>query len=395
MSTIDTASSPTMAELVEDAKILAGIEDDDDSLTVDGIAVYGDDAVLASATVAVSATAVVLVDDVTGTSTLTMADADKDTLDEMVTAINAIANWTATLLGDPDASSNTLVRLRATSCLGQTNEVTLQYENTALFELLITNVWEGIETALCRDILTTSFTEEYFIPREGELVLEQPTVTAVTRLSMEAEDGLTVQYTGTDTNATVEVTDTAVVTRSRVGATTTTTTSTFAANVTTAAMATTINALGGWTATVVNSRPSAYLIREGVRDAKSTLRTLSVWDDWDGDYTVDYDAGVLNLRRGWGGFWASDIDTGGKMYIEYTAGYATMPADVQQALLETVVALFKQTSSGTGDTTLTSEKLGDYSYTRGNSPAELAQRAQGAGVTAGKKLQKKYARTLP
>jgi hypothetical protein len=47
--------------------------------------------------------------------------------------------------------------------------------------------------------------------------------------------------------------------------------------------------------------------------------------------------------------------------VEYTGGYATIPEDLQQAVVEIVKGLYQQR---TEDTTIESEKLGDYSYKR-------------------------------
>ena len=130
-------SAAQLADLVAKAKLVLRIEDDDEQYLADGIAVFNDSGDAVS-TVAVTEATVVLVDD-GGTTTLTMADADKDTLTEMTAAIEATAGWQATLLGKSDVASTLLVRKAATSVIGQANETILQYENQSLLELLITN----------------------------------------------------------------------------------------------------------------------------------------------------------------------------------------------------------------------------------------------------------------
>jgi hypothetical protein len=47
--------------------------------------------------------------------------------------------------------------------------------------------------------------------------------------------------------------------------------------------------------------------------------------------------------------------------IEYTAGYATVPDDVEQACIEVASMLYRDRRR---DGNLVSEGLGDYSYTR-------------------------------
>lgn len=214
------------------------------------------------------------------------------------------------------------------------------------------------ENFLHRHIVSQSFGELYDPPAARELILNEPDVSAVGLIGVETESGLTVKYTGTDTHARAEVTDTSVVTVSRVGATSTSTTSTFAANVTTAAMATTIDALSGWDATVVNSRPSAYLVRQGSRNAKNITLDLEVWAEYDGEYETDYKAGILTLDTCW-----QAVADRGQVYVNYTAGLVSAissASDVELVALEMCKAAYERSQR---DTSLQSESLGDYSYT--------------------------------
>jgi len=65
-----------------------------------------------------------------GSDTLTLADADKDTLSELVTAINGLAKpWVATLVGDGGEASSELTESGGSggfSAFGSSEEVTLQ-----------------------------------------------------------------------------------------------------------------------------------------------------------------------------------------------------------------------------------------------------------------------------
>lgn len=258
-----------------------------------------------------------------------------------------------------------------------------------LLDLIIQNVFDAVEGELGRAFYSTTYSETYR-PIGGSVLLNQPDVTQVTAVFDETESGLTATYTGTDTHARVEVTSSAVETVSRVGATTTTTTSTFAANVTTAAMATTINALAGWTAAVVNSRPAAYLVRTGVRDAKDLTVTLEVWDDTGCEFETDYEAGMIWLVGGGrfasGGYSAGHhLDRGGEIRVDYTAGFSALPEDANGAILEAIKWVFDGTRRGAG---LKSENLGDYSYTN----ADVTALALDAAQRAGRVLQH-YART--
>jgi hypothetical protein len=390
---MSTLTADQLSDLVAKAKLLLKISDDDTEYEADALACFISAGDATSGTVQVTDTTWVgVIDDgaSAGTTTLTFADASDDTLTELVANIDGTAGWTATLLGDGDAASTLLLRLAATSCVGQANEQTLKYENAPLLEMLITNTFCGIETYLRRGLLSTSYSELVRL-KSGtkELVLEQPDLTQVTLIAFDTEPGLTVTYTGSDEVARVEVTDTAVITTSRTGVTATTTTTLFEDQPTTTLMASTINAVADWTATVKNARSSDYLVRQGVFDCKDRIVTLETWDDWCGEYRTDYDEGILvtgDLAT-WGQYNGA---ARGIARVDYVAGFATLPGDVEQALLEAVKNAWDQTAVNVN---LESEKIGDYAY---KNRADIAVVATAAGsAVAARKLFTKYARFIP
>lgn len=375
-------TAPQLAEMVVKSKLYMNIQDDDTQYHADGIAVFCSATDATAATVQVTDTTVVLI--ITGganvgTVTLTLADAANDTMTELASVINGTSGWTGNLVGKADVDTDLLVRQIATNALAQSQENILVYENNDRLELLITNLLDRIETTLGRDIMSTAYTGDLFnIQHDGLLMLEHPEVSQIQFVGTDLDSGLNIKYTGTDTHATVEVTATAVETVSRVGATLTTVTSLFSASVSTTAMASTINALSGWTASVVNANPSAYLERRGVQDAKGVTVNLETWNDHDGAYTVQYDEGMMTFH---GGVARS------RVRVDYTAGFSTLPSDVEQALLEVVKAAW---DSGTQDSNVEEEKLGDHMY-------KLAR--GGLSSMAGKELitqlSKGYERVLP
>jgi hypothetical protein len=359
-------SAAQLADLVAKAKVILRLDDDDQSLAADGLYVFNNSSDSTAATVQVTDTTVVLV--ITGgadagTTTLTLSDAANDTLTELTSVIDGTTGWTAQLLGKSDVDSGLLIPIAATACKGEANRVTLQYVNNELLELLITNMWAVMETSIGRGLLSTTYTQTYDIrdtPRE--LLLDEPDLTQITMLATEVEDGLRVKYTGSDTHARVEVTSTAVVLSSRAGGTTTTTTTLFSDQATTTLMASTLNAVSGWTATVSNDAPSAFLVQQGARDAKDTEQVLEAWVDYDEDYETDYGAGILKFC------WPPIADRG-DAYVVYVAGFASIPADIEQVVLALVKDGWDATSK---DSSVTKEKIGDYAY-------ELGEAVSGTG----------------
>jgi len=228
----------------------------------------------------------------------------------------------------------------------------------ALIESIIDAVSDQVEAYLGYGIASASYSR--ILPvRDRTIVLPDPDVTAISFLGLDTTEAMRVKYSGTDTNARVAVRDADVQTISRVGATSTTTTSTFAANVTTAAMVTTIDAISGWDATLVESLPSAYLIRVGPVNAKDVLVSLEAWEDYDDEYEFDPEAGTIRFVNvhAWHPAWS-------RVRVEYTAGASAIPDDIEQVAIEMV----RRTYANRGkDEPMQSESLGDYSYSRAQS----------------------------
>ena len=130
---------------------------------------------------------------------------------------------------------------------------------------------------------------------------------------------------------------------------------TFAANVTLTALAAAITALGnGWSAQVADSRyanwPSADLrAAQGAFFAKDANAELRIHVNELTDYDMDANRGLL-FRAG--SYLVEDLGgwTGGVNYwrVVYTAGFATVPEDVQEACAQWVAALFWQSKRDPG-----------------------------------------------
>ena len=353
---------------VAKAKAHLRLNDSDPQVQANAIDIYHDESVSATAaTVEVTDTTIVLI--ITGggnagTDTLTLADAANDTITELVGVINALAKgWVATALYLGDADTGDLVIVAATSAFATSARQTLKIVSNRQLELMIEGVTDEIEKWLDDGIVSRTYSEVYhFDPANGslsEFSLRHANVTLVTRIALGSVAAMRVQYTGSDERAWVEVTATGVTTISRTGATTTTTASTFASNVSVAAMVTTIAALSGWSATTVLAGPSAFLVREGVRDAKDREITLATWEDYEGDYIVDYEAGIITLDgRGWP-YSITNPTAARRVLVDCTAGFASVPDDVDRAVLKAVATEWE---SAGRDETLQTESLEDYSY---------------------------------
>ncbi len=358
-----TLSAAQLSALRVKAKLLLGISDDDTSYHRDAIAIYDDGSVNATSTVSVLDAAgtytMTLTGDVSGADALDLTAAANDTLTELLAAIAALAGGHVTTLLYPDggADSSLLVRKVSTNIFGVANEVTLTIEDNGLLDYLIQAAFTSVESALGRALFSADYTERYQIAEHRTVKLEQPDITAVSFVGADLTDALSVTYTGAGTRATVEVTDTQITLRSRAGGTTTETAITFAANGSTTDCKTAIDLIAGWSATVRETMPSAYLARVGVQNVKSEEITLAGYEDYDWTYSTDYEAGLIEFQT-----WPSVISpwtSSDWIVVGYTAGFATLPADIEGVILSVTKAGWDEAQK---DSSVIEERLGDYSY---------------------------------
>ena len=298
-----------------------------------------------------------LVGNSSGTNTYDLDATSYDTLDEVIAGIRAQDEGFQVALVHPDGgtASNLLEQLPAKSIFGSDNERTLFIENQPKLDQIIGQAYESLITYMGRGLFDTEYTERIELGRDnGIIMLQQPNVTDVTFVGVSVSDAFTAKYTGANPRATVEVTDAAVVLRSRAGGTTTTSTLTFASNGSTSDLSTAIAAVSGWSSSLNETMPSAYLMRQGVRDAKNTTVQAEGFDDYDGDYSIDYPAGKMTF--GWP---YVPWNIRNQMVVTYSAGYTTLPEDIEGVLLDLIQAAW---SSTVRDGSVTEERLGDYSY---------------------------------
>jgi len=332
----------------------------------DGLWVYCSQAGATTATVEVTPTTMILVITGTGagTNTLTFADANKNTVAELVTAINALTGWKAGAIYDGNADSTDLVITAAISCLGAAQELTLKIEDNYLIERLIDRATYFLEHYCHRKFMSRAYSREiYYGSGHGNLILDQYPVTTVSRVSVGRTNAFSVKNTTATNHATVEITSTALK-YSADGAAATSLTFSDVANNTLTKLIGVINALVGtpWTATLLDSslgvrKSSDLLIRPGMYCKSPTSAYCEIPDDELTDYQLispseDRNYGVLYCPGGW--------TRGMEYFVDYTAGYATTPIDLEDICIRLVVNRYNQSKK---DGSIKSESLGDYSYT--------------------------------
>jgi hypothetical protein len=254
--------------------------------------------------------------------------------------------------------SDLITTARAKYNLG--NLSTTSDEDTTL-AALVTACSRAIRRFCKREFDSQQFDELYHGTDHPRLALRQFPVVSVARVAYDPVAVLRVTNTSTaNQRATVAVAASGLsLVRVASGVTTTDTSVTFAGNVTLSAVAAAVIALGnGWSATVTdaahNNRASADLrALQGALNARDVTAELMLHVQELAAYEVDAARGWLtrtpapflpdDWRRGLG--WR-----GGLNYwrVIYTAGYATVPEDVQEACAQWVAARFWQTKRDPG-----------------------------------------------
>lgn len=199
----------------------------------------------------------------------------------------------------------------------------------------------------------------------NRLRLYQYPATIIRFVGIGYNSAITVGASGsTDPAVSVTVSDTAVILYQQVAAgTETTTTLLFATYPTTALMATAINSTSGFTGSVVLNLPSRYMRRISGRTLRNSTVNLEAPDQAIDDYTADLERGVVYGRQ---------LKGNQSVLIDYTAGFATTPDDVEQACLIIAAAIYQNRKR---DQNLSSESLGGYSYSL-RSPGQAQEEAR-------------------
>jgi hypothetical protein len=239
------------------------------------------------------------------------------------------------------------------------NQSTFSSAEQTTIAALVTAVSKAVRRYARREFDSQSFDEFYSGDGRWCLQLNQYPIISISRVAAGPRVVLTIRNnSSTNQRATVAVGSTGLTfTRVASGTVTSDTSITWVGNPTLQAIANAVKALGnGWSASLFDSNyalwPSAdFGIIQGPLNAKNVDAPLKLHVDELSDYEIDANRGWL-LRRGLGAI-GFDTVVGGTLgawvegrdnyRVTYTAGYTTVPEDVQQACAEWVAALFWET----------------------------------------------------
>lgn len=242
--------------------------------------------------------------------------------------------------------------------------ITSTTDDTVL-ERCIDRASKAVESYCQRVFKENRYYETHDTTGQARLVLKQNPVTVVRFVGYEWDNALTVSSTvASDAMVSVSVDDDHLhlFRVSSTGAETSTQVA-FGSHDTTAELAAHINTQTGFSATSLLNLPARYLRRASGLNLRSSTAYLGAWSGGFNDYQIDLEAGIvfgpqLRMYRG--------------MFIDYSAGYATVPYDVQEATTMIAARIFNGRKRDTG---LASESLGGYSYsTRASSEVDAEAR---------------------
>ena len=340
----------------------------------DGIWIYCSQGDATAATAEVTDTTIILI--ITGgveagTNTLTFADADKDTVSELITAINALTGWKSGRICNGSADSTDLVVTGALSCLGADDEITLKIIDNYLLTELINRASDLINRYCERLLKTTNYTREiYYGSGFSRLLLEEYPVTRVIRLSAGRANSFSIKNTSTDANfCTVEITATAIRLIVNGGANVDDTELTLADYATIDLLIAAINALAkGWSVTTMATdtatRDASELL---VRPSMFVDATKQAYCETVDDDITDYKLLDPTEARNSGILYKPGAFISGREYfVDYTAGYTTIPYALEQFCIHLVCYVYGK-SKRAADGGLKSESFGegaDYKYER-------------------------------
>lgn len=239
----------------------------------------------------------------------------------------------------------------------------------AVLERAIDRATSRIESYLERNIKERSYAEWRSGAGVDTIRLHQWPVTTVTSVFSGNIAVMVIGAKGNNLRASIAVnqetpTPAVVATYTDIVGATTATSIPFATYPTVSDVAAQIGATGAFNATVTkNLRAVQMRPRAG---ADCVLASMTLYGaDTPSEFTYDYERGRLTIDRSWFAYWPLQKgimpNVAKSILIEYTAGYATVPDDIEQACIEVASMLYRDRRR---DGNLQSEGLGDYNYSR-------------------------------
>ena len=229
--------------------------------------------------------------------------------------------------------------------------ITVSTDDTIL-EQAIDRASKIVEGYCGRKFVEATYREFYDSFGAHRLTLKQRPISKILFVGAATQSVLSVRMTNaTDIFASVGVDDAHLhLTRVDVNGSESTTNISLASHNTTTELATQISATTGFSASSLVNIPAYHLQRISGADLMNRTVLLEGFVEGIHDYLANLDAGILY------GTWLSQYQSA---LVRYTAGYSTIPFDVQEATMMIASRIYNGRKRDPG---LSSESLGGYSY---------------------------------
>jgi len=253
-------------------------------------------------------------------------------------------------------------------------------DDDVLLEASIDRATSIIETFCDRKLKSRTFYEWCEPGGQKTMTVKNRPITAVNTVSFGSKHAMTVSSDTSSTDVLATISNDGDELRLRKVAsdgTTTTATLAFSTYATTSALVSQINSsVSGWSASLAENAYSRAMYRFAGRGVIDVTGTIDVAYDNVSNYRVDFESGEINI--GHDAFPTQFISNRfprgfHPVFVEYVAGYTTIPADLEQVAIEVAADLYRERKQ---DRTITTESLGDYSYTQAG-VAELLEGRMG------------------
>jgi len=230
-----------------------------------------------------------------------------------------------------------------------------------LITALIERATSAIQVFCNREFIERTYREFEDGDGQSDLILNQHPVISMIMLGIGRQDAFQIRNTSSDAYfAQVSITETTMVLEIRGGTNAGTDTLTLATYTTLTALFTAITNLAKeWTVlqnSVLNTWSAIELLPTGKGLACLTnYASPELPEEPQEEYTTDIKAGILK--------YFGRFNTGFQnIVVRYSAGYATIPPDLEQICIDLTDAYY---SNRNLNTTLKREKIGDYEYETG------------------------------
>ena len=228
----------------------------------------------------------------------------------------------------------------------------------ALLVNLIVRVQDAVEKYCNRTFDATAYTEWMNGSGEADLYVKQWPITALLRVAIgrRGAGSLThsnsnayscvLQNNGTNFTA-IEYLNDGTTNTATVAISGSTTISSLMGSVVGSVTSITNN-----TDATLGAMPSTELVEFYGFEMVDSNYQIEVYDKNINDFRVDLDQGILYRTIGW-------PRGTNNVYVSYTAGYSSIPGDLEQLAIDIIANVYRSTSI---NTSLKSESIGDYKY---------------------------------